>query len=578
MTGKRLGDFEIQEEIGRGGMGQVYRARQISLDRDVAIKILPGNLSEVEEFRERFDIEAKAVASLVHENILQMYSKGVTDDGVHYFAMEYADGEDLGNMLKKGATFSEGDAIGIAIQICRGLEAAWKKNIIHRDIKPSNIILTKSGTAKIADFGLAKSLDATKRLTQTNMYMGTVAYISPEQGEGKPLDHRTDIYSLGIVLYQLLTGSVPFKAETPSSVIYKHVYEVPPSPRTINPAISSAAEAVVLKAIAKKPEDRFQNPVEFREALESAKVQPEKKGEAPKQAAVFAGQKESATPAAAAGSGNKVPIVILAAAIILLLGGSGLYASIYGYRALLSKVLPFAAQEDKRSETVPQPAAEVAVPSPAETGGPSQEPAGPAVANAPSSPDVVVIPPRSSVSKETGKTGDFSGRRGATSEARSIPPVQSQPAKRPAIPSVLVVTSGEPHIADIIESAIGKKLLARSFPLSASGEIQGLSERYGLHGIPLNALAQRRLKSEILVYVSISTMDAPPLQFYGHTAEQYASTISIKVIDTATKKVIASPRSRTVNYTTLNMQDNIEEAAEQMVSDLPRKIEAFWKG
>ncbi|MDA8240762.1 MAG: protein kinase [Nitrospiraceae bacterium] len=583
MIGKRLGDFEIQEEIGRGGMGQVYRARQISLDRDVAIKILPGNLSEVEEFRERFDIEAKAVASLVHENILQMYSKGVTDDGVHYFAMEYVDGEDLGNMLKKGATFSEGEAIGIAIQICRGLEAAWKKNIIHRDIKPSNIILTKSGTAKIADFGLAKSLDATKRLTQTNMYMGTVAYISPEQGEGKPLDHRTDIYSLGIVLYQLLTGSVPFKAETPSSVIYKHVYEVPPPPRTINPAISSAAEAVVLKAIAKKPEDRFQNPVEFREALESVnKAQPEKKGEVPKQAAVFAGQKEAAAPVAAAGPGNKVPIVILAAAIILLLGGSGLYASIYGYRALLSKVLPFTTQEDKQSEAVPQQAGGAVAPSSAETGGPSQEQAGPAGSNTPSSssPEVAAIPPQSSLSKskETGKAGDFVGRRRATSDARSIPPVQSQPAKRSAMPSVLVVTSGEPNIADIIESVIGKKLLARSFPLSASGEIQGLSERYGQHGIPLNALDRRRLKSDILVYASISTMDAAPLRFYGHTAEQYASTISIKVIDTATKKVIASPRSRTVNYTTLNMQDNIEEAIGEMTSDLPKKIEAFWKG
>jgi predicted Ser/Thr protein kinase len=583
MIGRRLGDFEIQEEIGRGGMGQVYRARQISLDRDVAIKILPGNLSEVAEFRERFDIEAKAVASLVHENILQMYSKGVTDDGVHYFAMEYVDGEDLGSMLKNGKTFSESEALGISVQICRGLEAAWRKNIIHRDIKPSNIILTKTGTAKIADFGLAKSLDATKKLTQTNMYMGTVAYISPEQGEGKPLDHRTDIYSLGIVLYQLLTGSVPFKAETPSSVIYKHVYEVPPSPRTINPAISSAAEAVVLKAIAKKPEDRFQNPVEFREALESAnKAQPEKKGEVPKQAAVFAGRKEAVTPAAtpvaAAASGNKVPILILALAIILLLGGSGLYASIYGYRALLSKVLPFAAQEDKQDETIPQPAGEAALPSAPEKAGQSMEPAGPAGANAPGSPEVAAVPPQSSVSKETGKAGDFSGRRGVTSEARSVPPVQSLPAKRSAMPSVLVVTSGEPNIADIIESAVGKKLLARSFALSAPDEIQGLSERYGRHGIPLNALDQRRLKSDVLVYVTISTMDAAPLKFYGRTMEQYASTISIKVIDTATKRVIASPRSRTVNYTTLNMQDNIEEAAEQMVSDLPRKIEVFWKG
>lgn len=186
MIGRRFGDFEIKEEIGKGGMGQVYRARQISLDRDVAIKILPSNLGEVEEFRERFDVEAKAVASLMHENILQMYSKGVTDDGIHYFAMELVDGEDLADKIKRGVAFSEAEAIDIAIQVCRGLEAAWKKNIIHRDIKPSNIMVTKNGTVKIADFGLAKSLDATKKLTQTNMYMGTVAYTSPEQGKGNP--------------------------------------------------------------------------------------------------------------------------------------------------------------------------------------------------------------------------------------------------------------------------------------------------------------------------------------------------------------------------------------------------------
>ena len=225
MIGKTLGDFEIKEEIGRGGMGQVYKARQISLDRDVAIKILPGNLSEVEEFRERFDLEAKVVASLIHENILQIYSKGITDEGIHYFAMEYVDGEDLADKIKRGLTFSEAEVINIVAQACRGLEAAWKKNVIHRDIKPSNIMVTKSGIVKIADFGLARSLDATRKLTQTHMYMGTVAYTSPEQGEGKPLDQRTDIYSLGIVFYQLLTGSVPFTAETPSAVIYKHVYE-----------------------------------------------------------------------------------------------------------------------------------------------------------------------------------------------------------------------------------------------------------------------------------------------------------------------------------------------------------------
>ncbi len=267
MIGKRLGDFEIIEEIGKGGMGKVYRARQMALQRDVALKILPYELSN-DEFVERFDIEAKSVASLLHQNILQMYTKGVTEDGLHYFAMEYVDGEDLSAKIKKGVKFPENDAVNIISQACKGLECAWKQNIIHRDIKPSNIIITKEGVVKVADFGLAKSLESTRKLTQTDVYMGTVNYTSPEQGDGKPLDNRTDIYSLGIVLYQLLTGKVPYDAESPSSVIYKHIHEKPISPRKINPQISATVESVVLKAIAKKPEDRYQSMAEFGEDLQ----------------------------------------------------------------------------------------------------------------------------------------------------------------------------------------------------------------------------------------------------------------------------------------------------------------------
>ncbi len=163
-------------------------------------------------------------------------------------------------------------------------------------------------------------------------------------------------------------------------------------------------------------------------------------------------------------------------------------------------------------------------------------------------------------------------------ETRTAPTDQRVAFRRGPMPSVLVVTSGEQNISDIIESFIGKKLQDGSFPLSAAGEIQALAGRYGKHGIPLNALDQQRLRADVLVYVSVSTVNAAPLNFYGRTMEQYASTLSIKVIDAATKKVIYSPRIKTVHYTTLNMQDNIEAATEEMISDLPRKLEVFWKG
>jgi predicted Ser/Thr protein kinase len=576
MMEKKFGDFEILEEIGKGGMGQVYKARQISLDRDVAIKVLPADLGDVEEFRERFDVEAKAVASLMHENILQIYSKGVTDEGIHYFAMEYVDGEDLADKIKRGVSFTEAEAIDIAVQVCRGLEAARKKNIIHRDIKPSNIMVTKNGTVKIADFGLAKSLNATKKLTQTNMYMGTVAYTSPEQGEGKPLDHRTDIYSLGIVLYQLLTGSVPFTAETPSSVIFKHVYEAPPAPRTINPRISAQAEAVVLKAIAKKPEDRFQNAVEFRNALESVnKTHPDAKAEAARQAPVFAARQET-TPLGGAGTKARrnALFLIIAVALILLVGGPALYAAKYGYKALFSKVFPSAAQEEKKVEQALPPAEEAATPPAPETGVPTPEPQKPSEGASAVRREMTDIPPAVS---SRGATRYGSGTAGPE-ETAAIPAAQPKASKRPAMPAVLVVTSGEANISDIVESVIGKKLKQRSFPLSTADDLQALAGRYGRHKIPLNELDRSRSKADVLVYVAVNTMNAGPLEFYGQTMEQYASTISIRVIDTATKRAIVSTRTKTVNYTTLNMQDNIEEATGELVSDLPKKLITFWKG
>ena len=306
MIGKRIGDFEIIEEIGKGGMGRVYRAIQKSLNREVAIKVLSAGLSSNEEFVERFDLEAKSVAKLIQTNIIQMYSKGVTEDGVHYFAMEYVHGEDLSSKIKHGEKFSEKGAIDIIMQACLGLEEAQKFGIIHRDIKPSNILITNEGVVKVADFGLAKSLEATMKLTRTDVFMGTVNYTSPEQGMGKPLDHRTDIYSLGIVFYQMLTNKVPFDAETAAAIIYKHVHEKPERPRKINPNISPQAEAAVLKAIAKKPEDRYQNMKEFRVALEA-----------------LLGGKSPKTPKKKIG----VSYIIIAVPAILLIGGAVFYFS-----------------------------------------------------------------------------------------------------------------------------------------------------------------------------------------------------------------------------------------------------------
>ncbi|MGE5238268.1 MAG: serine/threonine protein kinase [Chloroflexota bacterium] len=586
MIGRRFGDFEITAEIGKGGMGKVYKARQISLDRDVAIKVLPVELSTVEEFAERFDLEAKAVASLIHPNIIQMYSKGVTSEGINYFAMEYVDGEDLAQKLKRGLQFSEPEAIDLVIQVTLGLESAWKKNIIHRDIKPSNLIMTADGTVKIADFGLAKSLDATKKLTRTDVYIGTVSYTSPEQGEGKPVDHRTDIYSLGIVLYQLLTNRVPFEGETPSSVIYKHVHEPPVPPRQVNPALSPEIEAVVLKAIAKRPEDRFQNVVEFRKALEGVR----KLRTAPEAAATA--RERGIAPAL--GSAGKASVagrrsaIIIAVLLVLLTGGVGVYA----YRQFVAAQKPVEVQEGAGAPTtegVRPPAAPVAQPTqyPAIDGtgsqargtdstSPAGETAAPSIPQRADQPRTAPIAPVDiGVKKARPRdAGDTGGTRGATDIASYD---RQKPVQRSSVPTVLIVARGEPDVSAVVEATIGRKLHAHALPMLGVEEVASVAERYGRYGIPLNALELPALKAQVLIYVTVDTVATEPLRFAGRYMDQYASTITVKIIDMATKSLIGSAKTRTVRHTTLNMQDNVEEATGQMTSDLPNSIDEFWK-
>jgi hypothetical protein len=262
----------------------------------------------------------------------------------------------------------------------------------------------------------------------------------------------------------------------------------------------------------------------------------------------------------------------------VLSAASVLYASKYGYRALLSKVLPIAAIEEKKGETALPSREEVVAPPAQEMGAAKPELQGAVDSNVGGSRKSKGLPPPApSRQEETAyKATGFTAM--PPPETRTAPADQPVASKRGPMPTVLVVTSGEQNASDIIESILSRKLQDGSFPLSASKEIQALAERYGRHGIPLNALDQQRLKADILVYVSVNTVDAAPLKFYGRTMEQHASTISIKVIDTATQKVIHYPHTKTVNYTTLNMQENIEEATEEMISDLSQKLGAFWKG
>ncbi len=272
LEGITLGKYRILEPLGRGGMAQVYKAYHPQLDRYMAVKILRSDLVESEEFLARFRHEAHAVSGLRHANIVQVFDFDMQDD-YYYMVMELLEGNTLRALLndyrvrKQRMPLTE--IVRILKDILSGLSYAHGEGIIHRDIKPANIMLTKKGQAVLTDFGIAQIVGSTQH-TVSGALMGTLNYMAPEQGLKGECDTRSDIYSLGIVLYEMLTGYTPFDADTPLAILMKHLNDPLPLPTQVDPALPLTLEAIVLKALAKDPNDRFQSADEMRGAIESA--------------------------------------------------------------------------------------------------------------------------------------------------------------------------------------------------------------------------------------------------------------------------------------------------------------------
>jgi serine/threonine protein kinase len=269
LMGRTIGNYQIMEELGRGGMAVVYRAYQQSLNRYVAIKVLPPQFAFDQEFVERFQREAKAAAGLRHPNIVVIHDVG-QEEGIYYIVMEYLEGRTLKQVIEQGGPLPPKQVGRILEQVAAALDYAHKRGFIHRDVKPANIFVGEGDRVTLTDFGIAKAGAETQHLTRTGMLMGTPEYMSPEQAAGGMVDHRTDLYALGVVLYQMLVGRVPFRGTTPHAVLHAVIYEPPPPPRQINPNLPPVIEAVIMKAVAKRPEQRFQRGAEMVAALRTA--------------------------------------------------------------------------------------------------------------------------------------------------------------------------------------------------------------------------------------------------------------------------------------------------------------------
>lgn len=267
------GRYTLVHRLGSGGMADVWRAQDAGLGREVALKVLHENFARDAEFVERFRREASAAAKLQHPNVVGVFDRGEVED-TYYIAMEYVDGSSLRELIDRGLNI--GEAVEVARQMLGAAEFAHDRGIVHRDLKPLNVLIDRSGRIRVTDFGIARA--GGSEITRTGSVMGTAQYLSPEQAQGRDVTPASDIYSVGVMLFEMLTGRVPFDADSPVAIAMKQVSEAPPPPSSINPAVPAALDAVVLRALAKDPANRYRSAAEMVAALDAAEANPEMAG------------------------------------------------------------------------------------------------------------------------------------------------------------------------------------------------------------------------------------------------------------------------------------------------------------
>lgn len=586
LTNKNLGNYKIVSKLGQGGMATVYKAHELSLNRMVALKVLSSQLSEDEAYIKRFQREAQAAAQLNHPNIVQIYAIA-EEQGVHYFAMEYIKGKSLADIRQEKGVMKPEDAVPIIRQVAEALAEAHKVGLVHRDIKPSNIMIDAAGRAKVTDFGIAYVSYANTKLTRDGSIIGTPEYLSPEQCEGKTVDQRSDIYSLGVTLYELLSGRTPYEADTPVSMLMKIVKGEFPPLREVNPNVPESLQAIVDKMMLKDVQQRYQKMEEVIKDLQEL--------EAGRNIPATAVMEEAAVPVqASGGKSNKWAAVIVAAVIVILMGGAFAAKMLYFDKkaaqdkqekvAISEETSPAAvvsqspesqptdSQAQETGTTESQEEAVTGQEMPDQGTGESQQttmaglPAEGETTEQPSTtegPETTTFdastptttgtsttsPPVTRASTGTPGTTGTTGTPGTKALQRpsgTIAPVKPQPPAR----SCIITAIGDDDKADLVAPFIEKILAKKNFtvmdgPSVAGREIADVARNH--------------------IVVTVKQTGSTSLNYYGNSSEMITVRISIKVVNPQTGQIVSGPMSQTVEYTALNSEEKLRDAVDKLM-------------
>lgn len=578
-TGSIIGGFQLEKELGRGGMGVVYKAHELSLNRMVALKILSERLSGDDEFIKRFKREAKVVAALSHPHIVNILSYG-EEGGLYYFAMEYVKGTDLGQILKEKKSIPLEEALPIAMQIADALEEAAAKGVVHRDLKPSNIMIDSMGRIKITDYGIACFQDADAKLTQTGLYMGTPEYSSPEQASGAKLDIRSDIYSMGALLYKMVSGEPPVTGESPLAVMAKIITEPIRPIATVNPSLPKPVCELIDKMTAKDINQRFQSPTEAMNAIVSCMgqlhIEPPVTGRIPASRPA-----PPPPPPIPEKKGNRTKALAMAAGIII-----AILLSMWTVDALLNRMK----KEKKAEETVAPTAQEMTVEKKSSEVQPPPA-AIPATVTtpAPESPDTTALAPAAEQTarqdivdrKDAGSSKDIT----ATPVPATEPPARTAKVQKkamlPTIPVVLTIVSGDETLAPFVQNHIEAALADSGLHVTSIAEIPVLMQKMQMGSLPISWYDIKRLvpsqSANIVLISQVQQTGSMPLQYYGRSQTLTTVSFTVRAVDMETGAAAGPPASGTAKFTPLNMDEELRKAVNSSVGGMGQSIKQYWQ-